>query len=437
MIYPSRRLILLAAAIAPLALIVGILFPADWFAGLAVLAFLLALAGADMLAGAGPRAADLICEGPGSVGVGVAFGIALEIRFAGRSPAAAEAALDSDPLIEAPAGQSCRVALTNGAGSGVLGFVARRRGTARLDRAWLRWQGPLGLVWKQKRMILGRTILITPDIRAVSAFGAQMLSRDSPHGLVAQRQMGEGAEFDSLTEYRPGMDRRSIDWKQSARHADLVAKEYRTERNNHIVLALDAGRAMCEPLAGLPRIDRAVSAALLIAFVALKDGDRVGLFGFDSHPRLSSKAVSGGRSFALLQRLAAGLDYSPNETNYTLGLTTLAAGLHRRSLIIVFTEFSDTVSAELMLNAVGILLKRHLVLFIVLRDEELETLAAREPVEADDVVRAVTAAALLRERRLVVTRLRHLGVQIVETDHDRAGPALVAAYLDLKRRSLL
>ena len=90
-----------------------------------------------------------------------------------------------------------------------------------------------------------------------------------------------------------------------------------------------------------------------------------------------------------------------------------------------------------MLSAVGTLLKRHLVLFVVLRDEELEALAAAEPASAEDVSRAVTAAGLLRERRLVLTRLRHLGVHVLEAAAAEAGPALVNAYLDFKRRSLL
>ena len=437
MIYPSRLMVMVAAAIAPIALVVGIFLPSDWFAGLALLVFLLVLGGFDALFGARLRSADLICEGPVAVSVGAGFEIELHVRFAGAAPASVEVALDDDPLIEAPQGWRRVVRIAGGVGFGALALVARRRGTAHFGATWLRWRGPLGLVWKQRRLALGQALLITPDIRPVRDAGARMLTRDAAFGLVAQLRVGEGAEFDALTEYRAGMDRRTIDWKQSARHTALIAKEYRTERNNNVIMALDAGRAMCEPLAGLPRIDRAVSAALLTAFVALKDGDRVGLFGFDSHPRLSSKAVSGSRSFALLQRLAAGLDYSTRETNYTLALSTLAAGLHRRSLIMVFTEFSDTISAELMLNAVGTLLKRHLVLFVVMRDEELEALAAHEPDEADDVTRAVTAAALLRERRLVVTKLRHLGVHVIESAHDRAGPALVSAYLDLKRRDLL
>jgi uncharacterized protein (DUF58 family) len=295
-------------------------------------------------------------------------------------------------------------------------------------------------------------VLISPDIRPVQEKSAQLVNRDAMHGQIAQLQVGEGAEFEALTDYRQGMDRRSIDWKTSARHTMLIGKEYRTERNNNIVMALDAGRAMCEPLAtpardaggaepsvsvAVPRIDRAVTAALLTAFVALKDGDRVGFFAFDSKPRASSHPISGPRAFPMLQRVAAGIDYSTHETNYTLAMATLAGSLSRRSLIIVFTEFSDTISAELMMEAIGTLLKRHLILFVVLRDEELEQFTAAEPAAPEDVSRAVMAAGLLRERRLVLTRLRHMGVHVIEAAAESAGPALVSAYLDLKRRNLL
>ncbi len=369
---------------------------------------------------------------------------------------------------------------------------AERRGTARLAALWLRFTGPLGLVWKQRRLALDQDVLISPDIRPVRETSAQLVNRDATHGLIPQLRVGEGAEFEALTDYRQGMDRRSIDWKTSARHTMLVAKEFRTERNNNIVLAIDAGRAMCEPISSspslsrgggppgeaggwrggqdithrhtgegrypdpnkdwtpasagvtardtptaIPRVDHAVSAALLTAYVALKDGDRVGLFAFDSRPRAASHPISGPRAFPMLQRVAAGIEYSALETNYTLALATLAESLTRRSLIVVFTEFADTISADLMLNAVGTLLKRHLILFVVLRDEELEAFTGTEPAEPADVSRAVMAASLLRERRLVLTRLRHMGVHVIEAPANQAGPALVNAYLDLKRRDAL
>lgn len=435
MIYPRRPAILAAAAIAPLALVAGVLAPAYWFAGLAALMFLIALMAVDAATGAHNVEAEF--DVPGTAGVGAEFTVHVEIRFAGAAPDSCEVALDADPLIEAPHGLQGRLWVEDGGARADIPLRAVRRGTARLERAWIRWPGTLGLVWKQKRLALERQILILPDIAAVRAKSAQLLQRDAMHGLVAQLQIGEGAEFESLAEFRQGMDKRAIDWKQSARHTELVAREYRTERNNNIIIALDSGRIMSEPLGGLPKIDRAVSAALLTAYVALKDGDRVSLFGFDSHPRVATRPASGARAFAQLQQVAAGIEYSDRETNYTLGLATLATGLHRRSLIVVFTDFADTVSAELMLGAVGTLLRRHLVLFVLFRDEELEGLSGARPEEAEDVVKAVTAAALLRQRRLVVGRLRRMGIHVVEAAREEAGPALVNAYVGLKRRNLL
>ena len=108
----------------------------------------------------------------------------------------------------------------------------------------------------------------------------QTFLRDAQTGLIARRIRGEGTQFEALTEYEAGMDRRRIDWKASARHNHLYARENESERNNQIVFAFDCGQAMCEPVDGLPRIDRAVSAALTCAYVALKGGDKCALFGF-------------------------------------------------------------------------------------------------------------------------------------------------------------
>jgi uncharacterized protein (DUF58 family) len=152
---------------------------------------------------------------------------------------------------------------------------------------------------------------------------------------------------------------------------------------------------------------------------------------------VSSGVTSGPNAFGALQRLASKIDYSTEETNYTLGLTQLSGQLSRRSLIVVFTDIADSTSAELMLENVGRLLRQHLVLFVMMRDEELEAIERQAPRTADDVSRAVVAASLLRERDVVVTRLRRMGVEIVEAPADQVGPALLASYLDLKRRDLL
>ncbi|HEU5482386.1 MAG TPA: DUF58 domain-containing protein, partial [Sphingomicrobium sp.] len=352
-------------------------------------------------------------------------------------PRSAEVALERSPLVGLEDDGRVRVPLQAGRGAVLVSMEMLRRGFARFEQLWVRWTGPLGLAWQQSRVDVDVGFPILPDLRPVLQQGAQIFQRQTFEGLLAQLNRGEGSDFNALVEFRPGMDRRSIDWKQSARHGKLLAKQYHSERNSHVVFAVDCGRQMCEPVAGVPRIDRAISAMLLTAWVALKLGDRVAINAFDSRPRLSSGLASGGGAFPELQRLAAEIDYSTEETNYTAALTTLSARLTRRSMVVLFTEFTDQISADFLLRALRRMVETHLVLVVVLRDEELESIAGREPMSADDVTRAITANNLLKERRVVITSLQHLGVHVVESEHDRVAERLVEAYLDLKRRNRL
>ena len=438
MISPTRAAVLVTAAGAPVALAVAVLAPGRWYAGLAWPLAMLVLTLVDALLGAGPKAgsAELRLPRAASVGVRVEGSVLVAIDSP-RPPRAAEVALAPDPLAELEDQGRLWVLLSGGRGIGLTSLVAHRRGTVAITRLWVRWRGRLGLVWKQRMLACDARMPVHPDLETARTRGAQIFERHALQGLMTQMYRGEGTEFESLVEFRSGMDRRSIDWKQSARHTKLHAKENRVERNGQIVFAIDAGRQMCDPVAGLPRVDRAVSAALLSAWVALKLGDRVALHAFDSRPRLSSGFVAGPGAFGEVQRMAAQIDYSGEETNYTFALTTLAAKLQRRSMIVLMTEFTDLTSAEFLVRAAARLLRTHLLLVVVLRDEELEGIADRAPEAPDDVTRAVTAAALLKERLLVLTRLRHIGAHVVESEHDRVGDRVVAAYLDLKRRDLL
>jgi uncharacterized protein (DUF58 family) len=325
----------------------------------------------------------------------------------------------------------------DGGAGAAFALQPQRRGEGRIEQVWARWRGPLGLAWKQRTEQPDRLVAVTPDLEGVREEALRLFARDAVHGMKVERERGEGTEFDNLLEFQPGMDRRAVDWKRSATSGKLLAKQFRTERNHPIVLALDTGRLMSGPLEGLPRIDRALNAALLLAYVGLKLGDRVGLFAFDARPRLSTGAVSGPNAFALLQRRAAALDYSMEEANFTLALTQLGGELNRRSLVVVFTDFADTVGAELMVENVGRLARKHLVLFVSLRDAELERMVDAEPRTPEDVSRAVIAGRLLSERALVLERLRRLGVQVVDAPLDRLGPGLLNGYLDVRRRELL
>jgi uncharacterized protein (DUF58 family) len=435
-LYPTRRAIVLAALGAPISLAVALVAPQLWIAAGAWILLALGLMLADALLAPPAASLDLAVAAPRGLGVGRQGEARVDARFAGASPRELELALAGDERLSPhPARQ--RIAMSGGQGGARFTLSPQRRGQARLETVWARWRGPLGLVWLQHAHPAPEPIAITPDVEGVKEQALRLFARDAVFGLKAQLETGEGSDFHALTDFQTGMDLRTIDWKQSGRHAKLVAREFRTERNHHIILALDTGRLMSAPVAGRPRIDLAIHAALLLAFVSLKLGDRVGLFAFDSRPRVASGAVAGPGAFPLLQQLAATVDYSAEETNFTLGLTTLAGRLDRRALVVVFTDFADPTSAELMVENLGRLMRTHLVLFVAFQDEELERLAASEPKTADDVSRAVIASAMLRQRQAVISRLRRMGAEIVEAPADAVATSLVASYLDVLRRGRL
>jgi uncharacterized protein (DUF58 family) len=432
LIYPTRRAIVLAALGAPTALVVGVVAPGGWIAAGAWLALILGLTLLDAVIGPARGDVAIDLKPPLSIGMGGEGALALQARFSRAAPVRAWVSIETDERLSA---DPDRLALrfTGPVGEASVRLVPNRRGIARITGLWLRWPGPLGLTWKQTRQAPAREIAVVPNIAAVREEALRLFSRDALCGIKTQLDTGEGSEFHALREMTGAMDTRAIDWKQSARHGKLLGKEYRVERNHPVVFAIDCGRLMCEPLSGAPRLDHALNASLRLAYVCLKLGDRVAAFGFDARPRLFTGFLAGAPAFPRLQRHAAALDYSSEEANFTLGLTQLGAVLERRSLVVVFTDFADTTSAQLMLENVTRLTRRHRVLFVVMRDDELEAIARSEPLSADDVSRAVTAAALLQSRAVVVERLRRLGVRILDAPAAGVGPALIAAYLDLKR----
>ena len=280
---------------------------------------------------------------------------------------------------------------------------------------------------------------VLPDLRPVHDDAApSSFERHALEGMIAQLGRGEGSEFDALVDFRTGMDRRAIDWKQSARHVKLLAKEYRTERNNQIVFAIDSGRQMCEPVAGSAAGRPRVSAMLLTAWVALKLGDRVALHAFDSRPRLASGLVSGGRglrpssSGSRRDRLQRRRDQLHVRADHA------AAQLTRRSMIVLFTEFTDYVSADFMFARrppAG-------------RDAPGAGRRASRRGAGGDRRRRARGGRRRHprgHRRSLCSRsgggrlpgLQHLGVHVVEGEHDQVGERLVEGYLELKRRDLL
>lgn len=310
------------------------------------------------------------------------------------------------------------------------------RGRARLAALWSRWTGPLGLIWVEDRRPVEQEVPVLPDIRAVTRRALGLRAPDAPIGQKPEARHGEGSEFEALKEYVQGMDYRAVDWKQSARHRKLVCKEFRAERNHPVVVAFDTGHLMSERLRGAPRLDRAINAGLLLAHEAAVTGDLVGCFAFDATPRAFVPPRPGLAGYRAVQGATVDLAYGTDETNHGLALTHLAQRLSRRTLVVLFTEFVDTVTAGLMVDALERLRHRHLVLCVTFDPPDLRAMVDRPPDDLEAVAEAAVADGLLRDRAVVLRRLERMGVHVLATDWRRAGVALIDRYLRFKRLDL-
>ncbi len=385
---------------------------------------LAALAAVDLLLSI-RRRQSVIVDPVGEVFVGEAFELSIEIA---PGVGSATGRLDWPEGVRGPA------SFDFAGNRAKVGCRAVRRGTWPLEHLWLFWTSRLRLFEFVPKVSFGLEVRVIPNIRLVQSGEIKSTVQSRLFGVKENRAIGEGTEFHQLRDFVPGMDVSSIDWKRSARHRSLVAKEVRAERNHHVIIALDNGYLMREEIAGLPKIDHAVTAALATAWAAIIGGDLVGLYAYDARPRLFLPPEQGRGAFARLRSHTSELAYETRESNHTLAMTELNTRTPKRSLIIVFSDFVDTTSAELMVENVGILSQRHLIVFVALRDPALDAQVKEAPATMDGVAETVATNQLLNERRLVFERLAKLGVTIIDVEPGAVSAQLISTYLEIKAR---
>ncbi len=438
MIQPAVRCVWALGAGILIALLPVLVDARLWIVWLIYLGAVLLLTGIDLLLAVRPGKLSVSVDLPPALFIGESGAMGVRVAT-GRAGASWRGRLlcDLDPILTPQ--PEVTIGLTEAGRAGVeLPLVPARRGTARIERLWLRWLGPLGLIGLRKVQPVDREVPVVPNVRAVRAAALRFhTQRDFLAGLKVERYAGDGSEFEALREYVPGLDHRAIHWKASARHHKLLCRQFRAERNHQIVLAFDTGHLMREPMEGVPKVDRAINAGLLLAYFSLRAGDRVGVFAFDREVRGYCEPRGGMKTFPRIQMAAARLDYSTHETNFTLGLAELATRLLRRSLVVLLTDFVDTITAELMIENLGRLAQRHLVLFVTLRDPELDRITGAAPTGITAMARAAVAADFVRDREVVLRRLARMGIQTIDAHPDEVTIELLNRYLEIKRRELI
>ncbi len=319
-------------------------------------------------------------------------------------------------------------------------LVPRRRGDLKAIGVTVRLRGPLGLAARQ------RTVAVAGSVRSLPAFGARKhlpsrLSRlRELDGRAAVRVRGQGTEFDSLREYVRGDDVRSIDWRASARNQHVVVRTWQPERDRRVVLVLDTSRTSAGRVTtrteDVPRLDSAMDAALLLAALAARAGDRVDFLAGDRRVRSRVRSAGGRDVVATLQEVMADLDPVIAEADWS-SLAGAITGLGRqRALVVLLTPLEPSAVEEGLLPVLAMLTAHHRVVLASVRDPALEQLAAAR-ADIGEVYDAAAAEQAIARRRHTADLLRTLGVDVVDADADRLPPVLADHYLDLKARGLL
>jgi uncharacterized protein (DUF58 family) len=433
---PTLKLVLLFSASAPIALLIIAAYGGAWHIALYYPAAIAAAAIADVLASLWPARAEIFVTLPRQMFVASRGEVEVRVTAEGYGRTAAlEALLEASGDIDSPRAASSR--LSGGQCALRLPITPRRRGAVTVAAVWLRWRSPMGLFAFTVRRADGGKIDVTPNIRGIYSEAVRFFSRDAEYGIKSQRIRGDGTEFDDLRDYEQGMDNRLIDWKSSARHRKILCKEFRQERNHHVVIGFDTGRLMTEPLDGMPRLDRAIRAGLLLGWVSLRNGDFLGGCGFDVKFRNFIKPNRGMTYFTRFQHFAAELAYRAEETNFTLGVAEINSRLTKRSLVVLFTEFADSIQAELLIESLRWMARRHVVIFVSMRDPLMASLRDAPPEDFGDVARSVIAGDFLRDRGVVLERVARLGVHCLDVAAAGLSSALLNRYLMIKQKGLL
>lgn len=315
-------------------------------------------------------------------------------------------------------------------------LLPRRRGDLRATGLTARFHGPLGLVARQRTFDVPGAVRSLPPFESRKHLPSRLARLRELDGRAAVRVRGQGTEFDSLREYVRGDDVRSIDWRASARTSKVVVRTWQPERDRRVVLVLDTSRTSAGRVEDVPRLDSAMDAALLLAALAARAGDRVDFVAGDRRVRARVRSARARDIAATLQEAMAGLDPVIAEADWA-ALAGAVQGLGRqRALVVLLTPLEPSAIEEGLLPVLPALTRHHRVVLASVKDPALEQLAAaRESI--DEVYDAAAAEQFLRRRTRTADLLKKLGVDVVDADAERLPPALADHYLSLKARGLL
>jgi uncharacterized protein (DUF58 family) len=430
MILTWRAGVLAAAAVVAVA-VVG-----SWWAVLIASGVVVALIVLDLVLGASPGKVRARRDGDTSVRLGEQAHTELLLTNTGRrdlvstvrdawTPSAG--ARGGVQRVRIPARQRRRLELT---------LQPTRRGDRRAGPVVVRALGPLRVAGRQAQHEAPWTVRALPPFSARKHLPSRLARLRELDGRATILQRGQGTEFDSLREYVPGDDVRSIDWRGTARSSTVVVRTWRPERDRHVLLVLDSGRTSAGRVGDQPKLDHAMDAALLLAALASRAGDRVDLLVADRDVRASVLRASAAEILPAFVNAMATIEPVLVETDYRELVTEISTRVTQRSLIVIMTGLDAAAITEGLIPVLGPLRRKHKIVLAAVSDPRVDELAAGRGDIGE--VYAAAAAESDRMRRAGTARtLRNLGLTVVQAPPDTFAPELADHYLSLKKAGQL
>lgn len=307
------------------------------------------------------------------------------------------------------------------------------RGDFAFGDAYLRVKGPFGMMLSQIRYPMRREVKVYPNILDLRRYEIGLRrERIVQPGQRVTRVHGRGTDFESLRDYLPDDEFRSIDWKASARRSKLVSRQYQEEKSQNVMLLLDCGRVMGPVIEGLSRLDWSINAAMMLAHVASIRGDKVGLMAFGEEIAAFTPPRPGKSQTLNLLRLSYNLQSASGDSNYYRAFPFLARKWTRRSLVVIFTELVDMEASRPLISQISSLTRKHLCMVVAMADPAVFDAARREAESPEDAFRAAAARQVLQARRLAAAQLTRAGAIVLDVPPDQFTPAVVNEYLRVK-----
>lgn len=331
-----------------------------------------------------------------------------------------------------------------GRGAAGLAYTVRpvERGDVKIGGVYASYQSPWRLAERWAVAELGQTVRVYPNLEEAKRHTLYLIrSRQIELEKRLKRQPGIGRQFESLREYRQGDEPRDICWTATARRARLISKVYQPERSQAVEIVVDAGRLMLARVGGpgesLTKLDRAVNAALALAQVALRSGDRVGLLSYGRKLQARLGATAGRESLRGVVEALAVVRGELLEADHAAAADQLLALGRQRSLVVWLTDLAETAATPEVIEAASRLLRRHLVMLVAIAQPQLDALVGKRPRDLETMYRYVAALEMIHRREVLLGRLRQQGALVLDLEPGQVSTGLVNRYLLVKERGLL